>query len=605
MAGHTTSLLVQRVTEALTLTSAKVRLLWLLAFALVLIIISVPSRVALQMPANLSICHLTTSAALSPAQASVADFECAGEPADYNTRWLWLRHELTPEQQMWQDWSVAIRSTRFETLRVYFHFQDGTVARHQVKTGDFGSYWRPNGYIAFNTSHPTAPLVSVTIGLDRLAVYDVLRLRLSTIPQMGLTVSLTVLLVGIALSLLGASLVFNLFLAVVSGYRVVLWHVAWLACMIIWGLVWTQLFLLFLPSLAGEATVRLVALLASVAIVLASQYMLAAFEASVLPRWFKIIYYTAMGIFLALTLLWSFAPLGSAPLIASLFSLSTAVLMGLVIIALIIGALKNSEASKDFALAWVLPVLAVAFSYQNTFAITSDVVSEQLLVMIAGAMQTLWLSYATTRSFANLRVERDQARARQSELMILAETDPLTRLYNRRGLTERFRQELAAVAKSEGSVGMMLIDIDHFKSINDTFGHDVGDHVLQRIADLLGTLRQGGGIVARLGGEEFCAVLPGRHGEDLYAAAEQARCLLAHADMSMIFGTAERRITASIGVVDTRQFPHADAQFLIRMADQALYRAKAEGRNMVVVATASARAAADCRQRTALKPEDA
>lgn len=605
MAGHTTGLLIQKATEGLIVTSARVRLLWLLAFVLVLVLISLPSRFALHMPATLNVCHITTASALTPAQASMANFQCEGEPADYASRWLWLHHELDSDQQAWEDWSLAIRATRFETLKVYFHFSDGTVEAHQVRKGDFGSYWRPNGYIAFNTNHPSVPLAAVTIGLDRLAVYDVLRVRLSTISQMGLTVSLTALLAGATLSLLVASFAYNLLLAALSGYRVVLWHAAWVACMIVWGLVWTQLSLLFAPGLAGEATVRLIALLASLAIVLASQYMLAAFKDSVLPRWYTLLYRGITVIFLTLTVLWCFPPSGHAPLLASLFSLSTAVLMGLVVVALIIGTLRNSEEAKDFALAWILPVVAVASSYQSFIVISGDILSEQMLVLIAGAMQTLWLSYATTRSFARLRVERDQAQARQSELMMLAETDPLTKLYNRRGLTERFREELSAIAVNNGAVGLMLIDIDHFKSVNDTYGHEVGDHALQRIANLLGTLQSEGAIVARFGGEEFCTVLPGKHGEELYALAEQVRSLLAGADMSMIFGTTERRITASIGVVDTRQFPDADAQFLIRMADQALYLAKAEGRNKVVVATTSTPASAEARGKAEREPEEA
>lgn len=575
---------MHRLTEALAITSGKVRLLWLLAFILVISAISIPSRVTLHLPASLDICHTTTSSALTPAEARVASYECEGHPASYTDRWVWLRHQLTPEQQAWPDWSISIRSTRFETLRVNFHFEDGSVESHQVRKGDYGSYWRPNGHIAFNTSRHTAPLEAVTIGLDRLAAYKVLRMQLSTISQMGLTVSLTALLVGATLSLIAASFVYNMLLAAVSGYKAVYWHAAWLASMFVWGLIWTQLMLLFAPGLAGEATVRLIALLATLAIILASQYMLAALEDWVLPRWFTALFHCATALGLALAVLWAFAPPGTATLIASLYSLTTIALMCLVVVALIIGVVKNSEAAKDFALAWILPVLAVASSFQNTFGLSSDVLSDQLLVMIAGAMQTLWLSYVATRSFAHLRAERDQARARQSELMVLAETDPLTRLYNRRGLTERFRKELGALQTSGGCVGLMLIDIDHFKSINDTFGHDVGDHALQRIADLLTSLRQEGGIIARLGGEEFCAIIPGKSGEELHALAERTRRHLAGADMSMIFGTAERRITASIGVVDTRQFPEADTQALIRLADQALYQAKSEGRNRVVVA---------------------
>lgn len=221
-------------------------------------------------------------------------------------------------------------------------------------------------------------------------------------------------------------------------------------------------------------------------------------------------------------------------------------------------------------------------SFSADYSATVPVVSGEMLVLGTSSLQTLWLSYAATRGFALLRAERDQARARQSELMVLAETDPLTKLYNRRGLTERFRRELARAEASGGSLGLMLIDLDHFKSINDTFGHEVGDHVLQHIAELLAALHTEGGIAARLGGEEFCVLLPGVDGEALHAMAEQARRRLAETDMTAIFDDRQRRITASFGIIDTRQYPHADPDFLIRLADQALYRAKAQGRNRIV-----------------------
>lgn len=585
VAGITTSLLMQGVTEALTSRSSKSRIVWFLCCILALALFTVPWRFSPSLPDKVNVCHRVTAERLDPAAARTADYQCAGKsPSGYASQWLWLQHRVTPEQQSWPDWSLNLRLTRFETAVVYYHFADGSVESHQVRNGDFGSYWRPNAYLAFRAYPHAGPLETITIGFHRLAAYDVLRLRLTTVTQTERAVNLTALLLGATLSLLGAAFLYNILLVALIRYRAVLWHAAWLLCMFVWGLTWSQLILLFAPGLAGVASVRLIAMLASLAIFLASQYMLASFERSVLPRWYVIGFHIVTAVYLLTAVLWSFAPAGSAPLLATILRLSTLLVLGLVLIALMIGIVRNSEAAKDFALAWSLPVLAVVASFVTTDTLNQVVMSEQLLVMGTAAMQTLWLSYAATRSFANLRVERDQARARQTELMMLAETDPLTKLYNRRGLTERFRREIAAHDKSGNSLGLMLIDIDHFKSINDTFGHDVGDHTLQRIAELLGALRAQGGIVARLGGEEFCALLPGTAGAELLATAERTRRLLAEADMSMIFGTVNRSVTASFGIVDTRQYPGADASFLIRMADQALYRAKREGRNRVVSA---------------------
>ena len=585
--------------------SSRARVLCLLAVALGLILLAIPSRLNLLPPTSLKVCHATSQAALSPEQALGATYACEGKPEQYADRWIWLRHELSADQQGWEDWSLTIRNTRFETLKVYFHFADGTSISHQVQEGEFRSYWRPNGYLAFNTTRHTAPLVAITLGMDQLAAYEVVRLRLSTISQMGLTVSLTVLIAGAAFSLLGASFIYTLLLAFLNGHRIMLWHAGWLGSMILWGLVWTQLILLVAPGLAGSPIVRLNALLSATALTMASLYMLASLERGLLPRWLIRAFYAIAATSLGLSLLWSFAPSGTATQVASLFTLSTLGVLGMVVCSLVIGVIKNSEAAKDFALAWLLPVIAVATSYNNVFAYRTGILSEQLLVLVSGAMQALWLSYVATRSFAHLRTERDQARARQNELMILAETDPLTKLYNRRGFTERFRKELAAAEASGSPLGLMLIDIDYFKSINDTYGHDVGDHVLQRIATLLDSLRVERGIVARLGGEEFCVLLPGRGGDELAAVAERTRRRLAEADMSMIFGTPERKITASIGIADTLRFPRSTTGALLRLADQALYHAKAAGRNQVVAASEATSAASVTRRREAAQSENA
>lgn len=567
------------------------------------VLLAVPSRLMPTPMLELEVCHATSRRELPPVEARTAEYSCTGTPENYSSQWLWLRHTLDAKQQAWPDWALAIRSTRFETLKVHFHYVDGSIDSHEVRNGDFKSYWHPNGYIVFTAARRPAPLVEITIGLDRLAAYEVLVMKLATTSRMGLIISMTTLCIGATMSLLAASFLYNVLLAIASRHRALYWHAAWLACMCLWGTVWTQLILLVAPGLAGVATVRLIALLATLAVILASLFMFASFERGVLPRWFTITYRCAILSCLALSFAWSYAPAGTASRLASFFTLSTLAVLGLVVAALIMGVLKGSEAAKDFALSWIMPVLAVVSSYQTAIKLTNDIMSEQLLVMIAGALQALWLSYIATRAIAKLRTERDQARARQDELMILAETDPLTRLYNRRGFTERFRQELAA--KTAGCVGLMLIDLDHFKLINDTYGHEVGDHVLQRIAGLLGELRKEGGIAARLGGEEFCVILPGYSGSQLHAVAERTRARLEEADMSSIFGTTERRITASIGVADTDRFPAADAAMLLRLADQALYRAKAAGRNRVIAASEDTVTAPGSRRREAWEAERA
>jgi diguanylate cyclase (GGDEF)-like protein len=167
----------------------------------------------------------------------------------------------------------------------------------------------------------------------------------------------------------------------------------------------------------------------------------------------------------------------------------------------------------------------------------------------------------------------------------MAITDPLTGLHTRRFLDPALPLELERARRSQTPVGLLLIDIDHFKRVNDEHGHPVGDLVLREVARRLKDGCRSGDIVARYGGEEFAALLPGLDGHRLLQLAEMLRQTLATTPVSLT-GGATLRVTASIGAAS---YP-ADAQLaddLIQAADQALYTAKRDGRDRVVEAGAA------------------
>jgi diguanylate cyclase (GGDEF)-like protein len=163
--------------------------------------------------------------------------------------------------------------------------------------------------------------------------------------------------------------------------------------------------------------------------------------------------------------------------------------------------------------------------------------------------------------------------------------DPLTGLYNRRHLHEFLQLELARSQRAASELSVMMVDVDHFKQFNDTFGHQAGDEVLQSVARLIETLFRGHDIGCRYGGEEFILLLPGcssararERAIDLLDAVRSLR--LTHEDR--VLG----RITASIGLA---QFPQdGDTPgALIAAADAALYEAKAAGRDRLAISVTS------------------
>jgi two-component system cell cycle response regulator len=162
----------------------------------------------------------------------------------------------------------------------------------------------------------------------------------------------------------------------------------------------------------------------------------------------------------------------------------------------------------------------------------------------------------------------------------LALTDPLTKVLNRRALTDRLAAEMGRVNRYESTVSLLLIDLDHFKRVNDNYGHLVGDDVLTEMAGLLQNAVRAVDVVARYGGEEFVVVLPETGSPGASRFAERLREVIEAHPFSRGAGST-LRLTASIGVA-TYPSPNLETvEAFLAAADQALYRAKAEGRNRV------------------------
>jgi two-component system cell cycle response regulator len=176
----------------------------------------------------------------------------------------------------------------------------------------------------------------------------------------------------------------------------------------------------------------------------------------------------------------------------------------------------------------------------------------------------------------------EQTKADNARLEALAHTDPLTHLLNRRALTIRLVAELERVRRYNSPLTMLMIDLDHFKTVNDTYGHLVGDDVLRGISTILQRSVRSVDMVARYGGEEFVIVLPETGEQGAVAFAERLRERVEQHKFEAARVTPVK-ITVSIGV-SSFPAPHVEsAEDLFARADAALYRAKERGRNKVCV----------------------
>ena len=287
---------------------------------------------------------------------------------------------------------------------------------------------------------------------------------------------------------------------------------------------------------------------------------------------------------------------------------SRMVLLGVlwIIIATIVMLRRGYRPARLFLLAWSLFLAGTAAFTLLAFGIIPRNFWTLNGVQIGSALEMLLLSLALGSRYAGLRNENirivqetneklersviDRTRQLRTAMAQLGEAnvqlreysrrDPLTGAYNRRHFREAFEQALAACKGSGGPLALLLLDLDHFKRINDTHGHLAGDdclnHAARRIEEVAAPR---GGVVARFGGEEFVVILPGLDAQEALQVAEAIR-LRIH-QLPVESGGKQIRLSASIGL-HTVDGERGDApEEIIRIADEALYRAKDDGRNCV------------------------
>ncbi len=202
-----------------------------------------------------------------------------------------------------------------------------------------------------------------------------------------------------------------------------------------------------------------------------------------------------------------------------------------------------------------------------------------------GASDYLTKPYDPAELIARIKVQlkiktlQDSLKKSNQALMELSNTDPLTHLSNRRYLMKTLEKELQRCERSQKSMALIMVDVDHFKPVNDTYGHQQGDVILQTLADQMKAHLRDYDLAARFGGEEFALVLP----ETTLSEAEQVaeRLRIAISELRIPADHNEIRLTISLGVAT---YPHPKVRTvdnLILEADRALYNAKEKGRNRV------------------------
>ncbi|MEA1938612.1 MAG: PleD family two-component system response regulator [Pseudomonadota bacterium] len=187
------------------------------------------------------------------------------------------------------------------------------------------------------------------------------------------------------------------------------------------------------------------------------------------------------------------------------------------------------------------------------------------------------------RSRTQIQRKRYQERLRTNyeASLSMALTDSLTGLFNRRYLNAHIERTLRRSIENNRAVSVLMLDIDFFKTVNDTYGHDIGDEVLKELARRIGNNMRTSDLVARYGGEEFVVILPDTNRDSALAIAERLRCSIADVPFQISADVSSLDLTISIGVAEAASNGVTGLKVLKR-ADQALYDAKHAGRNRVM-----------------------
>ena len=238
-----------------------------------------------------------------------------------------------------------------------------------------------------------------------------------------------------------------------------------------------------------------------------------------------------------------------------------------------ISTIKNSELGRD------IPVIMLSASRKEFV--------DKLKGFNIGASDYIIKPFdgsellARINVFLKIQELQNELKKKNALLEQLSITDTLTGLYNRRYFYDHIGTHSAKVKRHPAHFGCLMVDIDHFKSINDTYGHDVGDKVLKRVSGIMTREMRSGEVLARFGGEEFIVCLCEANEKEAIVVAERMRKAVEDAHLTEDDNPV--KLTISIGVVIYPQQGLENSDNVIKAADEALYHAKETGRNKVVI----------------------
>ncbi len=535
-------------------------------------------------------CRLAAPAALPLADALRALARCTKPVSHAADGTLWLAYATPPQVRADanQVWRLAIDNHRVEQLDLWVLTADGGMARLRYDPTAPTREWASGNYFAVPFHAETRVIAIVmrsqgAIGVSLTRPPWMMPARLYAAHDRNMALGY-----GIAVGMLLLTILFHasLFFAIRRRFQLI--YCGHVALLFVYALCYSNGIRIVMPELTASGVSRLLGFAMAMATATGISFVVEFLGPAGLPtwlrRWSRVA--TIGSAFAAL----SYA-LTPSPWIATVFYAGNAAALNTLfttIAILGVGCYRRIPSAVPLAIGWAMPIMVSMLYPLRALGLLPDLVIPDGLMMAATTIECLILSIPVTARIKALRVEHERAQERHLVLERQAQTDVLTGLANRRG----FREAIGRVSPGLGphaSLGVLVIDIDHFKRVNDRYGHGTGDAILQHVAAFVARVAGGGAIVARYGGEEFVVALTGH---DLVRATTIAERIRVAIGASFDPDSPLPAVTVSIGVAAG---PATAVESLVAEADRALYRAKEAGRNRVMRAGAggSGRALSD------------
>lgn len=513
---------------------------------------------------------------IDPLLATPQRFDCGGQQASLPGQEFWVDLAVPPSSLASGAAVLSWPSVWQDRARFHFIYADGARTTATVGSADAARHLGLGAIFRLAIPQRDAALTRIVVRIEGAAnVRGVMLAPELMTPAVAMRseLGLAALYSGFA-GLCLALLAYNLLIWTVLRQRFLLAYCAMLIAALLYSLTSSAAINLLLWPLDNNFRLRINYVFLAATAIGALVFARSFFESRVFNRPLKIAFGAAVAA-LALSAI-SFAVFAPTAIkdFDRLYFASFAAGFAVAAWILVRARIERSAYLGLYTLAWSAPLIFGVVRVLHGIHLVPYSFWIDNSTLLAMGFEALISSLIIALRIRAMRTDRDRALSDEREARRLADTDPLTGLLNRRALVRFASGEQGATALFR----LVLIDIDQFKKINDSAGHDTGDDVLRILADLITSALRPGAMAARLGGEEFAILFPAIDSERRYYAG----LLDAIRGATMPKGL---RVTVSMGVADGELGAEEAWRALYRRADAALYRAKADGRDRICTAT--------------------